>query len=75
VLTRRVNGTASVVDEQTFARVRGEYSEMPGLQLTLAQAARLWHLSPLACESLLAALVEQRFLVRTKNGAFVRAAT
>ena len=30
-------------------RVRGEFMEMPGLQLTMAQAARLWgSTSPLA---------------------------
>ena len=64
----------STVDEQTLLRVRGEYNEMPGLQLTTAQASRLWQLNTRACESLLRALVEQRFLVRTRAGAFVKAA-
>jgi hypothetical protein len=53
-------------------RVRGEYVEMPGLRLTLAQAQRLWGLDRAACEALLGALVEAKFLSRTRDGAFVR---
>jgi hypothetical protein len=30
-------------------RVRGEYREMPGLRLTVAQAARLFNLEPKQC--------------------------
>jgi hypothetical protein len=45
---------------------------MPGLRLTVAQAARLWHLDLAACEAVLTALVDDRSLVRTKEGAFVR---
>ena len=54
-------------------RVRHEYLEMPGLQLTLRQAQRLWQLGPLDCETLLLALVEAGFLARTAAGAFVLA--
>ena len=39
------------------ARVRGEYREMPGLRLTLPQAARLFNLEPAHCEQVLDALV------------------
>ena len=39
------------------ARVRGEYREMPGLRLTLPQAARLFNLEPARCEQVLDALV------------------
>jgi len=39
------------------ARVRGEYREMPGLRLTLPQAARLFNLDPAQCEQVLDALV------------------
>jgi hypothetical protein len=53
-------------------RVRGEYIEMPGLRLTTAQAQRLWGLDRAACDALLGALVEARFLFRTRDGAFVR---
>ena len=53
-------------------RVRGEYIEMPGLRLTSAQAQRLWGLDRAACDALLGALVEAKFLFRTRDGAFVR---
>jgi DNA-binding IclR family transcriptional regulator len=44
---------------------------MPGLRLTLAQAARLWQLDRSSCEALLLALVDEGFLTRTADGAFV----
>ena len=61
-----------VADGRTLDRVLGEYREMPGLCLTLPQAARLWQIDARACESLLDALVEQGILKRTRDGAFVR---
>lgn len=54
-------------------RVKGEYLEMPGLRLTIAQAQRLWGLDRSVCDSLLGALVDAKFLFRTRDGAFVRA--
>lgn len=56
-----------------LARIRGEYQEMPGLRLTFAQASRLWHMDATTTERVLHSLVEQKFLVRTKDGAFVAA--
>jgi hypothetical protein len=53
-------------------RVQGEYIEMPGLRLTPAQAQRLWGLDRAACDTLLGKLVEDKFLFRTRDGAFVR---
>jgi hypothetical protein len=53
-------------------RVQGEYIEMPGLRLTTAQAQRLWGLDRAACDALLGALVDAKFLFRTRDGAFVR---
>ena len=38
-------------------RVHGEYREMPGLRLTVAQAARLFNLEPARCEQVLQTLV------------------
>ena len=38
-------------------RVRGEYREMPGLRLTVAQAARLFNLEPRQCGKVLDTLV------------------
>jgi hypothetical protein len=58
--------------EDLLRRIRGEFAEMPGLRVTLAEAIRLWQLDPRACEALLAELVEQRSLTVTKTGAYVR---
>jgi hypothetical protein len=61
-----------VVIQNALKRVRGEYLEMPGLRLTTAQAQRLWGLDQSMCTALLGALVEAKFLLRTRDGAFVR---
>ena len=53
------------------SRVRGEYSEMPGLKLTVAQACRLWQLDRTTCEYLLGLLVADRFLLRTPDGSYI----
>jgi hypothetical protein len=42
--------------------IREEFQEMPGMRLTLAQAARLWDLPEARCESLLEGLVADGFL-------------
>jgi hypothetical protein len=60
--------------DDALCRIRGEYLEMPGLRLTTAQAQRLWNLDRGTCEHLLGTLVETRFLQRTRDGSFVRAA-
>jgi hypothetical protein len=54
-------------------RVRGEYLEMPGLRLTLAQVSRFWSLDPDTCARVLDALVEARFLILTSDGLYARA--
>jgi hypothetical protein len=53
-------------------RVQGEFLEMPGLRLTPAQARRLWGLDAASCDALLLALVDAKFLFRTRDGAFMR---
>jgi hypothetical protein len=58
--------------DDVLRRVQGEYTEMPGLRLTPAQAQRLWGLDRAACDALLGALVEAKFLFETSDGAFVR---
>jgi hypothetical protein len=58
--------------DEAFRRVQGEYIEMPGLRLTTAQAQRLWGLDRAACDALLGALVDAKFLSKTRDGAFVR---
>jgi len=59
-------------DENVLRRVKGEFLEMPGLRLTEAQARRLWNLDAMACQQLLTTLVADKFLFRTRDGAFMR---
>ena len=54
-------------------RVRGEFREMPGLTLTVAQARRLWSLDSTTCSAVLTELVEAGFLCRKADGAYGRA--
>ena len=58
--------------QDVVKRVRGEFLEMPGLRLTAEQARRLWRLDESSCNAVLGALVDARFLSRTRDGAFVR---
>ena len=59
-------------NEEVLRRVQGEFLEMPGLRLTPAQARRLWGLDAASCDALLVALVDAKFLFRTRDGAFMR---
>jgi hypothetical protein len=54
------------------ARIRKEYVEMPGLVLTLPQAARLWSLSESRSALLLSLLVETGFLICDKKTVYRR---
>ena len=56
-----------------LCRIRGEYSEVPGLSLTRQQAKRLWRLDDAMVDYVLQALVDVRFLRRTATGSYVRA--
>ncbi len=58
--------------EEKLLRIQGEYLEMPGLRLTPAQAQRLWGLDGAECEFLMSALVNAKFLTRTRDGSYVR---
>jgi len=61
--------------ESLVARVRGEYFEMPGLRLTVAQACRLWQVDAATCERVLAQLVREGFLHKTETGFYIAATT
>ena len=52
-------------------RVRGEFAEMPGLRLSVEQAARLFGLDRTETQTLLESLVEEGYLRHTADG-FVR---
>lgn len=58
--------------EEALLRIKSEFVEMPGLRLTSPQAQRLWGLDAEFCESILSALVDAKFLLRTSDGVFVR---
>lgn len=47
----------AMTEHDVVARVRAEYQEMPGLTLTVPQAARLFNLEREACERVLNHLV------------------
>jgi hypothetical protein len=53
-------------------RVQSEFLEMPGLRLTEPQVRRLSGLEPSYCADVLGVLVGAGFLVRTKDGFFMR---
>jgi len=53
-------------------RVRSEFMEMPGLRLTIAQAARLWAVDRETSERILDGLTAGGFLARNKDGAYLR---
>ena len=55
-----------------LTRIKAEFLEMPGLQLTPWQAQRLWGLDAKACDDALNALVDGAFLHRTSTGAYSR---
>jgi len=59
---------ASIVD-----RVRAEFVEMPGLELTLPQAVRLWGLGADDCRHVLDSLADAGFLKWTPRRTVVRA--
>lgn len=54
------------------ARVEAEFVEMPGLTLTLPQAARLWGVTLTQSRRVLSDLVEARFLTRDARGSYRR---
>jgi hypothetical protein len=54
-------------------RVQGEYAEMPGLSVTLAQAQRLLAIDEPTCALIFRSLIERGLLRRTSQGRYVRA--
>jgi hypothetical protein len=65
--------TAPSAADLLLDRIRGEYRDMPGLQLTHAQAVRLLGLDPMACLALLEQLSNAGFLRRRDRGQYVLA--
>jgi hypothetical protein len=66
-------GTAAVRNtaaDALFERIAAEYREMPGMCLTLAQAARLWAVDHATCTAVLDALVADGELRRGRDGRY-----
>jgi hypothetical protein len=57
---------------ELLLRIEGEYREMPGLNLTLAQAQRLWGLDNNTCAVALTTLVERKVLKQSTGGTYLR---
>ena len=65
----RMNGSQQI-SAVLADRIRAEYSEVPGLRLTVAQAARFWGIETTVCERALHELEQLGFLDR-RNGSYV----
>ena len=55
-----------------LTRIRGEYLQMPGLRLTMAQAQRFCGVERTLCQRVLGTLVETGFLCVKKDGTYAR---
>jgi hypothetical protein len=70
-----IEGAADgIVDARLAQRVRGEFTEMPGMRLTIAQAARLFGLTIVIAEAVLDELSQASFLGRSGDGKYALAA-
>lgn len=58
---------ADVVD-----RIQSDFDDTPAMELTLGQAARLWHIGPDDCRFVLDALVDAGFLQWTARRTITR---
>ena len=58
-------------EDDLLIRIAAEFHEMPGLTLTLAQAARLFNVDSARCERVLGSLVKGRVL-HTDGRTFAR---
>ena len=70
-MTSSVGEQRSATSKGLRRRAESEYLEMPGLKLTAAQAARLWHLNAEASAALLDSMVEAGVLYRTRDGSYL----
>ena len=61
------------VNAQLLERILGEYREMPGLALTMAQAGRLWGCDRVTCQRVVGLLVDRGILRWSRDGLLIRA--
>jgi hypothetical protein len=68
-----VSDRLATCEERTLCtRIIGEYLEMPGLNVTVRQACRLWNIDMPRCAHLLETLLASGFL-RKRGDSYVRA--
>jgi hypothetical protein len=60
------------VQDEIVLRVRSEFTEMPGLQVTPRQAERLWALDRERCRKVLDELIATGFLRQESDGRYRR---
>jgi hypothetical protein len=71
--THDVTGThPGAADNAPMQRAHDEFVEMPGLNLTLPQAARLFGVTVADAERFLSDMVHDRFLEQDTNGLYKR---
>ena len=58
--------------QNVLERVRAEFVEMPGMRLTVQQVQRLCGIEATLCTTVLAALVDSRFLYIAPDGRYAR---
>lgn len=68
-----ITNSGSDAVDVLLRRIRGEFLEMPGMSLTLPQAARLWNLDSRTSKLALHLLVNRGFLTETGGGRFITA--
>jgi hypothetical protein len=70
----RVGSIDQTEENMLRARVYAEFREMPGLRITLPQAAKLFSIDSVRCQTVLGSLVERGEL-STDGRVFLRAGT
>jgi hypothetical protein len=65
-----INSPSTNAVAPLICRIKGEYAEMPGLRLTMAQACRLWQIDPAVCATILDRLVHEKYLHLTRHGEY-----
>jgi len=70
-----MESTMAAHTPELLTRAQGEYLEMPGLSLTLAQAQRLWALDSHTCRQVLSLMVDAGFLKQRSDGTYIRRAS
>jgi hypothetical protein len=69
--SRKVQQAEARPDDALRRRAEADYREMPGLKLTPAQAARLWHLGLSESAQLLESMAAAGLLYRSRDGGYL----